>query len=80
MNYGLSSAAVPAVNAKIQQTKMLVTCERLGDFFLFGLGWQYSTNQNQYDKGRFKVMAHCPRMNYFVNFLGGIGSNGFYIK
>ena len=26
-------------------------------FVLFGLVWQYSTNQNQYDKGRFKVMA-----------------------
>ena len=42
---------------KIQQAKMLVTCQRFGDLFLFGLVWQYSTNQNQYDKGRFKVMA-----------------------
>jgi hypothetical protein len=25
--------------------------------FLFGLVWQYSTNQNPYNKGRFKVMA-----------------------
>ena len=26
--------------AKIQQTKMLVTCQRFGDVFLFGLVWQ----------------------------------------
>ena len=45
------------VDSKIQQTKMLVKCQRFGDLFLFGLVWQYSTNQNQYNKGRFKVMA-----------------------
>ena len=28
-------------NPKIQQTKMLVTCQRFGDLFLFGLIWQY---------------------------------------
>ena len=38
-------------SSKIQQTKMLVTCQRFGDLFLFGLVWQYSKNQNQYDKG-----------------------------
>ena len=27
--------------AKIQLTKMLVTCHRFGDLFLFGLVWQY---------------------------------------
>ena len=26
---------------KIQQTKMLVTCQRFGDLFLSGLVWQY---------------------------------------
>ena len=31
---------------KIQQTKMLVTYQRFGDLFLFGLVLQYSTNQN----------------------------------
>ena len=31
--------------AKIQQTKMLVTCQRFGDWFLFGLVWPYSSNQ-----------------------------------
>ena len=25
--------------------------------FLFGLVWQYSTNQNQYNESKFKVMA-----------------------
>ena len=32
-------------NPKIQQTKMLVTCQRFGDWFLFGLVWQYSLIQ-----------------------------------
>ena len=43
--------------AKVQQTKMLVTCQRFGDLFLFGLVWQYSSVQTNYNKGRFKVMA-----------------------
>ena len=30
---------------KIQQTKMLVTCQRFSDWFLFGLVWQYSSIQ-----------------------------------
>ena len=47
----------PIVKTKMQQTKMLVMCQRFGDLFLFGLVWQYSTNQNQYNKGRFKIMA-----------------------
>ena len=36
---------------------MHVTYQRYGDLFLFGLVGQYSTNQNQYNKGRFKGMA-----------------------
>ena len=36
---------------------MLVTCQRFGDQFLFGLVWQYSSVQTKYNKGRFKVMA-----------------------
>ena len=32
-------------HSKIQQTKMLVTCQRFGDLFLFGLVWQYSSIQ-----------------------------------
>ena len=43
--------------SKIQQTKMLVTCQRFGVLFLFGLVWQYSSVQTKYNKGRFKVMA-----------------------
>ena len=45
------------LQAKKQQTKMLVTCQKFVDLFLFGLVWQYSTNKNQYNKGRFEVMA-----------------------
>ena len=45
------------VKTKIQQTKMLFTCQRFGDLFLFGLVWQYSSVQTKYNKGRFKVMA-----------------------
>ena len=44
---------------KIQQTKMLVTCQRFGDWFLFGLVWQYSSYYKTYNKGRFKVIATC---------------------
>ena len=36
---------------------MLVRRQRFGDLLLFVLLWQYSANQNQYDKDRFKVMA-----------------------
>ena len=43
--------------SKIQQTKMLVTCQRFGDLILFGLIWQYSSNHKTYNKGRFKVIA-----------------------
>ena len=43
--------------SKIQQTKMLVMCQRFGDLFLFGLVWQYSSIQAKYDKGRFKFMV-----------------------
>ena len=34
---------------------MLVTCQRFGDLFLFGLVWQYSSVQTKYNKGKFKV-------------------------
>ena len=40
---------------KIQQTKMLVTCQRLGDFILFGLVWQYSSVQTKYNKGILRI-------------------------
>ena len=41
---------------KIQQTNMLVTCQRFGDLSLFGLVWQYSSIQTKYDEGRLKVI------------------------
>ena len=43
--------------SKLQQTKMVVTCQRFSDLFLFGLVWQYSSVQAKYNKGKFKVMA-----------------------
>ena len=45
------------LKSKIQQTKMLVTCQRVGDLFLFELVLQYSSTQKKYNKSRFKVMA-----------------------
>ena len=45
------------LHTKIQETKMLVTCQRFGDLFLFGLIWQYSSNHKTYNTGRFKVIA-----------------------
>ena len=45
---------IKILKPKIRQTKMLVTCQRFSDWFLFGLVWQYSS---VYNKGRFKVMA-----------------------
>ena len=50
--------------AKIQQTKMLVTCQSFGDLFLFGLVWQYSSVQTKYNKGRFKVIAIYLQQKY----------------
>ena len=45
----------------IQQTKMLVMCQRFGDLFLFGLVWQYS---EKHSKGRFKVMDTYLQLSY----------------
>ena len=45
------------LQAKIQQTKVLVMCQRFGDLFLFGLIWQYTSNHKTYNKVRIKVIA-----------------------
>ena len=37
------------LSPKIQQTKMLVTCQRFGDLFLFGLIWKYSSIHETYN-------------------------------
>ena len=42
---------------KIQQAKILVIGQRFGYLFSFGLVWQYSTNQKEYNSVRFKVIA-----------------------
>ena len=45
---------------KIQQTKMLVTCQRFGDWFLFGLVWPYSSNQKNIMKvGSKSLLLTC---------------------
>jgi hypothetical protein len=54
---GLLNAYNLRDHPKIQQTKMLVTCQRFGELSLFGLIWQYSSNHKTYNKGRFKVVA-----------------------
>ena len=45
------------LNSKIYQIKILVTGQRFGDLFLFGLVVQYSSVQTKYNKSRFKIMA-----------------------
>jgi hypothetical protein len=54
---GSINAIWPATPAERRQTKMLVTCQRFDDLFLFGLIWQYSSSHKTYNKGRFKVIA-----------------------
>ena len=45
---------------KIQQTKMLVRCQRFGDWFLFGLVWPYSSNQKNIMKvGSKSLLLTC---------------------
>ena len=46
--------------SKIQQTKMLVMCQRFGDWFLFGLVWPYSSNQKNIMKvGSKSLLLTC---------------------
>ena len=48
------------LKAKIQQTKMLVTCQMFGDWFLFGLVWPYSSNQKNIMKvGSKSLLLTC---------------------
>ena len=62
------------LHIKIQQTKMLITCQRFGCLFLFGLVWQYSSVQTKYNKGRFKVMATYFSSNITLSLHSYIGS------
>ena len=48
-----------AAKAKLQQTKMIVMCQRFGDLFLLGLIWYYSSNHKTYNIGRLKVYYCC---------------------
>ena len=48
------------VYPKIQQTKMLVTCQRFGDWLLFGLVWPYSSIQKNIMKvGSRSLLLTC---------------------
>ena len=67
MNVSLWSEASEKgpLKPKIQQTKMLVTCQKFCVCaFLSGLVWRRSANHNQYNKGRFKVMATYLQLWY----------------
>ena len=49
-----------SMQQKIQRTKMLVTCQRFGDWFLFGLVWPYSSNQKNIMKvGSKSLLITC---------------------
>ena len=54
-DFAYSFAQKTVDHSKKQQTKMLVSCQRFSDLFLFGLVWQCSTSQNPYNKGRFII-------------------------
>ena len=57
------------VVAKIQQTKMLVTCQRFGDWFLFGLVWPYSSIQKNIMKVGSKSLLLTCSSNTFGAYL-----------
>ena len=53
--------------AKIQQTKMLVTCQRFGDWFLFGLVWPYSSIQKNILKvGSKSLLLTCSSNKFWA--------------
>ena len=62
------------MNTKIQQTKMLVTCQRFGDLFLFGLVWPYSSNQKYIMKvGSKSLLLTCSSISFeptYIVFFG----------
>ena len=52
---------------KIQQTKMLVMCQRLGDWFLFGLVWPYSSIQKNIMKvGSKSLLLTCSKNKFWA--------------
>ena len=54
------SSSTSDLRPKIQQTKMLVTCQRFGDWFLFGMVWPYSSNQKNIMKvGSKSLLLTC---------------------
>ena len=55
---------------KTSRLGCLLLVKGLKFLLLFGLVWQYCTNQNQYNKGRFKVMATLSIGNWVVLYSG----------
>ena len=64
LNFSFLSSIFWSLFPKIQQTKMLVACQRFGDWFLFGLVWQYSSIQ----KNIIKVTSgfNFKKTNFFA--------------
>ena len=55
-----SNIAHACLRSKIQQTEMLVTCQRFGDWFLFGPVWPYYSNQKNIMKvGSKSLLLTC---------------------
>ena len=60
MLLGIINVSTPNKQPKIQQTKMLVTCQRFGDWFLFALVGPYSSNQKNIMKvGSKSLLLTC---------------------
>ena len=49
---------------KIQQTKMLVTCQNFGDLVFIWAGLAVFFSSDKYDKGRSKVIATYLRAKF----------------
>ena len=62
-NQFVKSPSLP--RPKKQQTKMLVTCQKFGDLFLFGLIWQYSSNHKTYNKGTYTVNVFPIKVTFY---------------
>ena len=63
--FRLLTTMTEEVNTKIQQTKMLVTCQRFGDWILFGLVWPYSSIQKNIMKVGSKSLLLACSSNKF---------------
>ena len=58
--------------SKIQQTKMLVTCQRFCDLFLFALVWQYSKVNSVQEACAKWVVVHILKFEILFVFSCGL--------